>query len=216
MFSTAQLFLKKTSTGVNKILLRTNPYLNDFLENYFPKKLVNDVDFIVDGKIVYSTTKTKLLNAKISEMNDNPSRDIPVNFQLIIYTELNLNKDAERPIMYKKILTSVPTEESQFKCEPALYKFVLTEILMDDKKIMTTFTNDKHNYFVVGNKINVDFIKYYLNKYHKNDLSKNDICINDVEKFDINILDQDVNVKHAIFSNNKTLVINKDNYEITI
>jgi hypothetical protein len=87
---------------------------------------------------------------------------------------------------------------------------------MDDKKIMTSFTNDKHNYFVVGNKINVDFIKYYLNKYHKNDLSKNDICINEVEKIDINILDQDVNVKHAIFSNNKTLVINKDNYEITI
>ena len=214
LFSISQIYFKKTSNFVSKLFFKTNPRLNEFLNDYLPENTKNNIDFVVSGKLVYSTTKSKMLRLSNDNSNDENNEIIDDTALLngfIIYTEIN-NENPERPITYKKIIMDYPSEESHFECTPADFKFVLTEILIDDKTIMTNFAKDDHNYFVVGNKFTNDFIKYILNKYHEKYLIENDISLSEVTNFDIRILDQDV--KQKIVSNKKYLLINKENYEV--
>ena len=83
----------------------------------------------------------------------------------------------------------------------------MTEITVDDKKIVVHFTNDKYNYLIVHNKLDNDFINYFL-KTHYNELVK-DL---EIEKYTIKIIDHNVNIIE--FDNTQSLLINKTDYEI--
>lgn len=210
-FSVSQIYLKKINRFLTNKIFKTNPSLNEFISDYYPEKITNNVDFVVSGKVVYSTTKKKLLQNTDDKSNDFIKDSKLLSNSFIVYTEIN-NENPERPITYKKIISEYPCESKHFECKPADFKFLLTEILIDDKIIMINLSSDEHNYFVVDNNLDNHFIKYYLNKYHEKQLLENDILLNEVKNFDVRILDQDV--KQEIFSNNKSIIINKDNYEV--
>ena len=74
----------------------------------------------------------------------------------------------------------------------------MTEITIDDKKIVVHFTNDKYNYLIVNNKLDKGFIIYFL-KTHYNDLVK-DL---QTENYTIKIIGQIVNFNFGVI---KTLV----------
>ena len=76
----------------------------------------------------------------------------------------------------------------------------MTEITIDDKKIILHFTTDKYNYLIVNNNIDKYFINYFL-KTHYSELVK-DL---EIEKYIIRIVDHNVNIIE--FDNTKTLII---------
>jgi len=137
-----------------------------------------------------------------------------------IFTYTNVNEDLticskyneEQNLDYKVILHYNPDSEKikyieSSKLEQADYKFIMTEISIWDKKIIVHFTNDKYNYLIVHNKLDKDFINYFL-KAHYNDLVK-DL---EIENYSIKIIDDNVNVVE--FDNSRSLLINKSDYEI--
>ena len=83
----------------------------------------------------------------------------------------------------------------------------MTEISIADKKIVVHFTTDKYNYLIVHNKLDKDFISYFL-KTHYIELIK-DL---ELENYIIKIIDDNVNVVE--FGNTRSLLINKTGYEI--
>ena len=87
------------------------------------------------------------------------------------------------------------------------YKFIMTEITIDDKKIVVHFKTDKYNYLIVNNNNNKYFINYFL-KTHYNDLVK-DL---EIENYSIRIVDHNVNIVE--FDSSKTLIIKETGYEI--
>ena len=200
LFSVSQIYFKNTKVFLKKILIKTNPSLNEFFNSYYQKKNVKDIEFVVDGKITHSTTKENILNKPAIN---------PFPHSLMIYSEMNF-ENSDKPILLKKIFNDLPCDE--YKCEPANYKFILTEILIDDKKLMIHFANSDYSYFVVGNVFNDPFIKYYLNKYYLKDLEENNIHLDRLKEYTVKILDQDV--KEVFFTNNSVLIINRDTYEI--
>jgi len=201
---------KKTTNLIYKNVLESNPDIQEVIEfignNIFPKKINNDVEFVEGTRTIYSTTKNILLEG----INDE-CIDMPTDFEFIDYTETH-NESNETTIMYKKIIREYPFNESHFQCEPTDYKFLLTEIIVGDKIINVNFTDNNHNYFVVGNKFTTNFIKYYLNKYYLTELKN--ISLNDLQDFELRVLDQDV--KEETFTNKKILILNKENYEFEI
>ena len=208
-YSEGEMFVNKTKKATYifyKNTLQSNPKIKECIETIFPKKIVDDVEFIVDHDVVYSTTKNTLLNGNI---NVDTYREKPFNFNIILYTEIH-NETEEKPITYKKIITEFPFEENNFQCKPTDYKFLLAEIIIGNKIIKVHFTDNNHNYFVVGNKFNREFINYYLNKHYPKELK--DISFSDLQEFQIRVLDQ--NVKEETFTNKRLLVLNKENYEI--
>ena len=150
------------------------------------------------------------LNNLLTYMNTNNS----------IYTYTNVNDDLticdkfiqEDDLHYKIILHYKPDDEKRkitetISFKKADFKFIMTEISIDDKKIVVHFTSDKYNYLVVHNKLNKNFINYFL-KTHYNDLVK-DL---EIENYVIKIIDHNVNIVE--FDNTHTLLINKTGYEI--
>ena len=145
---------------------------------------------------------------------------IYINSDKSIYTYTNINEDLticnkfnqEQKIDYKLILHYNPDDSKikyieSLELEQANYKFIMTEITIDDKKIVVHFTNDKYNYLIVNNKLDKGFIIYFL-KTHYNDLVK-DL---QTENYTIKIIDHNVNIVE--FDNTKSLFINKNVYEI--
>jgi hypothetical protein len=214
-FSSGQLVFikaKKTVFVVYNNFVKSHPQLVDVYNSIFPKKMQNDIDFVVDGKIVFSTTKETLLHH--NNANVKSDNVMPDQFDFIIYSQPDDCNGAGESITYKKIITDTPFEEVHFNVVKADYKFILTEIQINNLVIATNFYCYKHNYFVAGNIFHLPFIKYYLNQYHADDL--NSVSLEDLDAsvsgFKLRMLDQNVN--GIVSDSNNQLKINKDNYEI--
>jgi hypothetical protein len=131
-----------------------------------------------------------------------------INENLTICSKFNEAQNLD----YKIILHYKPDYEKIFyieslELEQADYKFIMTEISIDDKKFVVHFTSDKYNYLIVNNKLDNNFINYFL-KTHYNEFVK-DL---EIENYIIKIIDHNVNILE--FDNTKTLLINKTGYEI--
>ena len=140
------------------------------------------------------------------------------NVDIYTYTLVNSNLTIcskfieEQNLDYKIILHYEPTSEKKKHIESleynqANYKFIMTEITIDDKKIILHFTTDKYNYLIENNRLDKDFIIYFL-KTHYNELVK-DL---EIENYSIKIIDHNVNIIEL--NNTMSLLINKIGYEI--
>ena len=179
-YSKLQLGFMKTTNNITKYIKNT-PCLNNLL-NYMNKN--ND-------KNCYSYTN--------------------INNDLTICSKF----DQEHNLYYKLILHYNPdyakkTYIESLKVEQADYKFIMTEITINNNNISIHFTTEKYNYLIVDNKLNNQFIMYFL-KTHYTDFVK-DLSDSEIENYKIKIIDHNVNVVE--FDNTKSLIINKTGYEI--
>jgi len=178
---------------------------------YYYSKL--QLSFIKTKNNITTYTKSvPFINNLLTYMKPDTNLDIytytVVNDYLTICTKFN----EEENLDYKQVLHYKPDDEKKkyiesLKIEQADYKFIMTEISIADKKIVVHFTNDKYNYLIVHNKLDKDFINYFL----KNNYSE---LIKDleIENYTIKIIDHNVNIVE--FDNTKSLLINKSGYEI--
>ena len=194
-----------------------------------PNYLLN-LSYSISYNSIYYYSKLQLSFMKTQNAVTSYVKDVPFLNNLLtymksdsnldIYTYTNVSSDLticskfneEQNLDYKVILHYKPDNEKikyieYSKLEQADYKFIMTEITVDDKKIVVHFTNDKYNYLIVHNKLDNDFINYFL-KTHYNELVK-DL---EIEKYTIKIIDYNVNIIE--FDNTQSLLINKTDYEI--
>jgi hypothetical protein len=152
------------------------------------------------------------LNNLLTYLNPDTKSDIytytNVMYDLTICSKFN----KEQQLDYKLILHYNPDDEKKkyiesLKIEQADYKFIMTEITFEDKKLVFHFTTDNYNYLIVDNKLNKNFINYFL-KTHYNDLVESF----EIENYSIKIIDHNVNIIE--FDSTKSLLINKTGYEI--
>lgn len=179
-YSKLQLGFMKTSNNITKYI-KTTPCLNNLL-NYMNQN--ND-------KNIYSYTNINDYLTICSKVNQEQN----LEYKLI----LHYNPDYEK----KKYLESL-------KVEQADYKFIMTEITINNNNISVHFTSEKYNYLIVNNKFDKNFINYFL-KTHYTDFVK-DLSESEIENYKIKIIDHNVNVVE--FDNTKSLIINKTGYEI--
>ena len=185
-FSKIQLIMIK----IDFYLEKTNPRLKNFLKNLYKNK--NNIEFILDGNVIYETTKTQINQIE---------NKLPEVFDFIIYSDYSNN------INNKCLLNVVPNNFNNFNYENTNFKFILFEIEIDDKKIKIDFKTDNYNYLISGNIINSKMIHYFLNTYHKNDK----INFDKIDEFKVNLIDQYVN--SLKFDNKLQIQLTKNNYE---
>jgi len=164
----------------------------------------------IQNNIITYANSAPFLNNLLTYMkpNTNVATYTNVMYDLTICSKFN----EEQHLDYKLILHYNPDDEKKkyiesLKTEQADYKFIMTEITVKDKKLVIHFTNDKYNYLIVDNKLNKNFINYFL-KTHYNDLVEDF----EIENYSIKIIDHNVNIIE--FDSTKSLLINKTGYEI--
>jgi hypothetical protein len=201
LYSKLQITLNKYKPYMNK-LINDYPLLKK-LAGYDVKSTSYNIEFIVDGNVVYKTTKEKIFdNSYNQEYNG--------EFDFIIYSEYNTINDNENNILHRKILKSLPKEEKDFQCDKSDVKFVWCEFSVGDKKFKVDFKNSTSNYYVVDNVLDVKFLKYFLQKYYSEHIQ--DIDFNLTHDFKINILDH--NIESIVLDKQSNIKFSKENYEL--
>ena len=203
-YSRNQIYFSKLrrilNVGYTKFA-KSNPKIVKFIEDKLPRNTLQNVDFVLDGKVVSS------VNSMVLYSNRTILEPLVLDIDFLIYTEINTD-NPDSPITYKKIIDKevyASADKTIFYCEPTDYTFLLTEIIIGDDKIMANLKDPKNNYFVKGNKFDSKFVKYYLNKY-------NIVNVDNVDNYTIHFLDQNVNEQKV--NSNKYIFLEKDKYTI--
>ena len=176
-YSKLQLGFMKTQNTIT-LYVKSVPFLNNLLTYVKPSTNVD----------IYTYTNVND-NLTICNKYD---REKNINFKIILHYTPNYEK--------KNYIESLQFQQSD-------YKFIMTEITIDDKKFVVHFTTDNYNYLIEYNKLDKNFINYFL-KAHYTDLVKDF----EIENYSIKIIDDNVNIIE--FDNTKSLLINKSGYEI--
>lgn len=207
LYSKLEIMMNKCKPYVNKIL-NEYPVLKKII-NYNAQNIEYNVEFVLDGKVVYKTTKENLMDSSYN-MNYNGA------FDFIIYSEDNRNNNdtnndgSNNNMIHRKIIKTQSFQESDFVCEKSQIKFILCEFLIGDKKFKVDFTNSNNNYYVVNNIIDIHFLKYFLQKYYSEHVK--DIDFNLAHDFKINIIDHNINA--VILDKQNNIKVAKENYEL--
>ena len=199
VFSVIQIQAKK----FREYLYKTHPRLQSYLDEYSRSKIENidNIEFILDGKVIYLTDKEKIVNHIIDIIKED----------FIIYSDY----DSKNVYTNKKIITDSTISncsDNDFIYQVSDIKFLLCELYIGDKVYKITLKSDieNYNYYLVDNIINKKFMIYYLLEFYNEDFSKSQ------DKFILKLIDHNVNsCEIDITDTSNYIQIKKDDY-ITI
>lgn len=184
-FSVIQIKIKQ----VQRYILNANPGLTKLLETYNKTRIKNTIDFILEGKIIFSTT---ILT---------PDIDHPKNHDFIIYSDSKT--------INKKLLTEVSVDKN-YDYEMADIQFMLVELKIENNTYKIDLKSDAYNFYVVGNCFTKKFFVYYLTEI----LKPTQQFDND-NKFIIKIIDHDVNsIEFEFTDKNESIMLEKNGYKL--
>jgi hypothetical protein len=184
-FSVIQIKIKQ----VQRYILNANPRLSKLLEKYNKTFIKNTIDFVLNGKVIFSTT---ILT---------PDIDHPKNSDFIIYSDCKSRN--------KKILTEVSVDE-KYDYEMSDIQFMLVELKIGDNTYKIDLKSDNYNFYVVGNCFTKKFFVYYLTEI----LKPTQQFDND-NKFIIKIIDHNVDTIEFEFTDkNESIILEKIGYKL--
>jgi hypothetical protein len=158
------------------------------------KGFQNEIDIILNNKIVQSCKKTELL--------DNP----PQEFDMIIYKCENEHSSRLDNILF----FSVPETVEHFEYNWCSYTFIQTTLIFFFDNVEHTYKlnlrDEGNNYYIVGNRLNAIFLSYLLFK------NCNISC--DLRTIPWTLVIMDQNVRSLHINNESNLIFHDDNYEI--
>ena len=196
----------------------SNSYINKVTDYFINKNNENKnlIEFFSNGHVIYSINKDEFIVDRKKLFSDFFLIDLGLGFDYVIYSELNNN------IINKKFIRHFPNEQDLI-CEETTYKFILIELEIKCKDSTTDYIDiikefkidfliNNHNYYIVNNIIDINFIHYFLNTYYSEDIKNLDI--NNFTNFTLKVLDQ--NIEELCFDNKSNLFIKKNNCDIFI
>lgn len=198
-------YKKQLAIQYNK-LAEKNIYVSFFtlmIKNYCKNNKKNNkknklcVEFIKDGELILNITKELLTERK------NSTFQLPQNFDFIIYSH---NKSNDKSVS-KLIFYDIPSNEEIDNYEISSANILMTELIIQDKRIKLSFKGDNYNYFIVTNIFTSAFVYYFLKKYHSGE------CIGITKEqfessFEMNLIDTEVN--QFIIKDNDSIKIEKE------
>jgi hypothetical protein len=205
---------------------------NDYLKRTFPEKY-NNILIDISIKSVYVFTRfqiicfniynqVKIINKKetrneICQVTNNGiylkyfNTDISdIKFEenpncFYIFSDYNSASDN---CVNKVLLYSQPFTTSKY--EVSNIKFISLELKLNDNTYKINLKNSELNYYIVNNIFDKNFFIYFLKNYQICSLTVEDI--EKIDKFDIKLIDQDVNIKELEITDKKFILIKKDEY----
>ena len=197
-FSKAQMVYLKLKPHVNKMIepCLKNELAQKMLQLFKQPKTNYDLEFISNEEVVFRCLKEELLNE---------SSFLPKNFDFIIYSEPSLET------INKKLLYSIPKNiEEDLKIEISNFTFMLFELTIGKEPIKLHFSTNQYNFYVENNKINKEFLLYFLHNYHPEIFAKH--SLEDIQKYKITYLDGSFSIKEV--ENNVEFLLKKTGFEL--
>jgi hypothetical protein len=162
--------------------------LSELLETYNKTRIKNSIDFVLNGKVIFSTT---ILT---------PDIDHPKHYDFIIYSDgKSINK---------KLLTEASVDK-KYDYEMSDIRFILVELKIGDNTYKIDLKTDNYNFYVVGNCFTKNFFIYYLTE-----ILKPTQQLDNDNKFIIKIIDHTVDTFEFEFTDkNESILLEKNGYK---
>lgn len=185
VFSVIQIKLKQAQMYI----YMTNPRISELLETYNRMCIKNVIDFVLDGKVILSTTIST------------PDTDHPKKFDFIIYSDSKSEN--------KKLLTELNIDK-KYDYEVSEIKFMLVEFKNGDNVYKIDLKSDTYNFYIVGNCFTKQFFIYYFKQ-----ILKVDEEIKHDNVFILKIIDQNVDTIEIEFADKKDgILLEKNGYKL--
>lgn len=178
LYTKSQILYKRIEKIVNdkKIMVLTNPRISELLNDYHKIFKMNnnintdDVEFVLDGEIIYKTSKSKLLEEKEKEKEtSDPDNKIPDVYNFIVYSD-HSNTTPENTCVNKKIIYCKSWKDLNddiFSYEISNNHFFLTELEYNDEHtIKVVLKAEEYNFYLVDNQLGYYFFIYLLKNYY--------------------------------------------------
>lgn len=152
-----------------------------------------------NGRIINKIIVSKVLDDITKEDITNHLHD---NVELMIIKDNNKNDCLKRAT--SKICVSNKNDEN-INNDISNIRFIDLSLLHNGNTHKIDLKNDEHNFYVVNNKIDETFLKYYLTNILQ-------INLRDNFEYKLQLLDHEVNI--SLLDNNHSIIIEKDGYKI--
>jgi len=190
-YSKGQILFNKLLLQLNK-LIESNPQIKKILNDIYRKNIEgNQICQIKDNEIYikYYTNDRE----KYFEDDDK-----------CFYEFIDNKKAIENKCINHVILRSQPFSTNY---EVSNIKFILVEVIINDETFKIDLKTETYNYYIVNNILDVNFFKYFLYIYGICNLDRTKI-----DKLTIKIIDHNVITKELEISDDKFIIIKKDDY----
>lgn len=189
-------YLKSLATTIGYNLIYFFSYWQ-IKYNYIHKNLINDVN---QKQVLNVELYDKINGIKNKKMSDY------LNWKKENYDCMIITKDTGIYPYNKIIINKNINFPIELNWNNVKYKFLsLMVIISEDEKYDIKLNSKKENYYIVGNIIDKNFIKYYLEKYHKLKIKEDILYI-------LQLIDQ--NVKMNTLDVNKKITLWENEYDI--
>ena len=188
-------------------------YLYDYLQPYIqeiqqivsqddPTEIKTHVELVCkDGRIINKVIVSKVLD---DITKDDINKHLHDNVELMIIKD-NSKNDNTKKIPNKICLSNKKDENVNINNDISNIRFIDLSLMHNGNTHKIDLRNDEHNFYVVNNKIDETFLKYYLT---------NILQINLKSEFEykLQLLDHEVNI--SLLDKNHSIIIEKDGYKI--
>jgi hypothetical protein len=193
-YSKGQIVYKKFITQL-KTVIDANPQL---------KKIINDIyKKNVQRNEIYQIKKDAIHIKYYTDNNETYFE--PDKNSIYLFSD---NENAiEHNCANRIILHSQPFSG---KYEVSNVQFMLVEVKINDVAYKINLKTDKFNYYIVDNIFDLKFFKYYFYNYQVCKLTTEEKDA--IDKIVVKIIDQNVNTREFEISDDKFIIIKKDDY----
>lgn len=176
------------------------PYIEDIKRHMQQdNEIKTHVELICkDGTVINKVIVSKLLE---DVKKDDIEHHLNDKVELMVITDYN-KKDTTNGS--NKICISKNIDEIG-DCDVSNIKFIDLSLTHNGTTHQIHLKNDDHNFYMVNNKIDETFLKYYLTNILKHDVGSN-------FEYKLQLMDHEVNI--SLLDNNHSIVIEKNSYKI--
>ena len=161
----------------------------------------------VHKKLIYDVNQKQVLNVELYDTINgikNKNMSDYLNWKKEKYDCMVITKDVGNYPHDKIIIDKNINYPVELNWNSVKYKFLsLIVIISEDEKYDIKLNSKKDNYYIIGNVIDKNFIKYYLEKYYKLKIKEDILYI-------VQLIDQ--NVKMNILDMNKKIILLENEY----
>jgi len=192
-YSNCQIFYNKLKNNF-KECVKTNPYLSKIVDEIYKKEKITNEICQVKNTSIYIKYFTDFSNIEFE--NDKSSF-------YIFSDNINVIENCVNKVIFH-------TQPFIHNYEVSNISFILLELKFKENAYKITLKNNEFNYYIINNILDKKFFIYYLYNYQVCNLTEDDV--NNITKFDIKLIDQYVNVRELEITDDKFIIIKKDEY----
>lgn len=201
LYSKSQLFYNKMKNKIN-LIIESNPNLKKIInEIYKNESQIKFIEFNTNGNLLlkpYNINQTNIGEENIFKYDEKCS-----------YLFLDIKNNNTNYITTKSIIYKNDYELSNIK-------FLMVELVINDKKFKIDLKSYNDNYYVVSNILDKNFFLYFMFN-HSHTFEEKIIYSEILEAINtakLNIIDDKVNKLEVDFARNESITILKDGYII--